>query len=155
MSGQGRPALLAVAAYAATYAVLWALDYEPHALPLLLLLLLAWLVWRLVQEALDAPAAEWNTELEGSFRPVAQDPVLSGYLRLLQSHADTREAEPALRRRLLELGSTRLEARLGVPADARTSDERLGPEWAALRRDPGRRLSVAEIDRLLTRIEEL
>lgn len=150
-----RTALQALAAYAATYGVLWALDFGPHPLPLLLLLVLGWLVWRLVHRALDAPAAEWDAVTDGTSRPAGQDAVLSGYLRVLQSHVDSRTPDPALRERLLSLGRARLEARLGVPPDGRTVDERLGPDWAALRADPDRHLSVAQIDRLLRRIEEL
>lgn len=155
MRGLAGRALALLVAYAATYAVLQVLDFEPHALPLLLLLVLAALVWRLVHEALDAPPADWGTPVPPSTRPVGQDAVLAANLRLLESHTASRAPDPALGRRLLSLGGARLEARLGVPADGATSDARLGPEWAALRRDPGRRLSVAEIDRVLTRIEEL
>lgn len=146
---------LAAAAYTLLYVVLRRLDFEPHAVPLLLLVVLALLVWRLVIDALDASPAEWQHRSTAPFQPPGQDVVLSGYLRLLESHAASREPEHALRRRLLSLGKARLEARLGMPADGRTSDERLGPEWAAMRSDPDRHLSSAEIARLLTRMEEL
>ncbi|WP_426244909.1 hypothetical protein [Nocardioides sp. LHG3406-4] len=150
----GRVAVAAVL-YAVLYVALRTLDFEPHAVPLLLLVLLGLLVWWLVIDALDAPPAEWNVASTSPFQPPGQDVVLSGYLRLLESHAASREPDQALRRRLLALGHARLEARLGVPPDDTTSADALGPEWAAMCRDPHRRLSVAEIDRMLTRIEEL
>lgn len=150
----GRIALAAVL-YVALYVALRWFDFEPHAVPLLLLVILFLLVWWLVRDALDAPPADWQVGPSSSFQPPGQDVVLSGYLRLLESHAASRQPEHALRRRLLMLGRTRLEARLGIPADDLTSDDQLGPEWAALRQDPDRHLSVAEIDRLLTRIEDL
>ncbi len=145
----------ASASYAVLYVALRRLDFEPHAVPLLLIVILMLLVWWLVRDALDAPPADWDAGTSAPFQPPGQDVVLSGYLRLLESHAASREPEHALRRRLLTLGRTRLETRLGMPADDLTSDDRLGPEWAALRKDPDRHLSVAEIDRLLKRIEDL
>ena len=150
----GRISLAAVL-YVVLYVGLWWFDFEPHAVPLLLLVTLLLLVWWLVLDALDAPPADWGLSRSDSFQPPGQDVVLSGYLRLLESHTASREPEHALRRRLLKLGRDRLESRLGVPADDLTSDDRLGPEWSALRQDPDRHLSAAEIDRLLTRIEDL
>ncbi|MBA3780419.1 MAG: hypothetical protein H0X12_00990 [Nocardioides sp.] len=150
----GRISLAAVS-YAVLYVALRRFDFEPHAVPLLLLVILMLLVWWLVRDALDAPPAEWDVGTSAPFQPPGQDVVLSGYLRLLESHVASRQPEHALRRRLLMLGRTRLETRLGMPADDLTSDNELGPEWAALRRDPDRHLSAAEIDRLLTRIEDL
>ncbi len=137
------------------YAACRLLDFEPQAVPLLLLVVLVLLVWWLVRDALDAPPADWPTGASRPFQPPGQDVVLAGYLRLLESHAASRHADFALRQRLLQLGRMRLEERLGVPPDDATADHRLGAEWAALRRDPDRHLSVAEIDRLLTRIEDL
>ncbi len=105
----------------------------PYAVMVAILLTLVWLVL----DTVDAPAARWHPVL-----PHARDRVdeATSDLRILSSHVQASVPSEAVRERLVAL--------------ARARDPDLA---AALRHelDPVRRLSPAEIDRILTRIEEV
>jgi hypothetical protein len=125
-------ALLAAIGYAAA---VW-LDFEPQpAAYVVMAVIVCSMAW-LVLDTVDAPAAQWVPGL-----PTTGDRVdeATSDLRILSSHAQTRTPTPAVRDRLVAL------ARVRDPVLAETLQHEIDPE---------RRLSPAEIDRILTRIEE-
>ena len=125
--------LAAVVGYGA--AVLLRFDPQPgpYAVMAAVVLALGWLVL----DTVDAPAAEWVPRIQPAGDRV--DEVTSD-LRVLSSHQQAKEPSEALRERLVALARAR---------DPVLADE-LRHEL-----DPLRRLSPGEIDRILTRIEEV
>ena len=125
--------LAAVVGYGA--AVLLRFDPQPvpYAVMAAVVLALGWLVL----DTVDAPAAEWVPRIQPTGDRV--DEVTSD-LRVLSSHQQAREPSEALRDRLLALARAR---------DPALADDLYGEL------DPLRRLSPSEIDRILTRIEEV
>ena len=125
-----------VALAAVGYAAAVWLDFEPQpAAYVVMAVIVCTMAW-LVLDTVDAPAAQWVPGM-----PATGDRVdeATSDLRILSSHAQTSEPTPAVRDRLVAL------ARVRDPGLAETLQHEL---------DPVRRLSPAEIDRILTRIEE-
>lgn len=91
----------------------------------------------LVLDTVDAPAAEWVPRIQPAGDRVDE---VSSDLRVLSSHQQAREPSEALCDRLVAL------ARARDPALADDLHREL---------EPLRRLSPGEIDRILTRIEEV
>jgi hypothetical protein len=112
------------------------LEFEPQPLAyvLMVVILLAG-VW-LVLDTVNAPAAQWRSGPRG--REDRVDEATSD-LRILSSHQQATTPSPAVRDRLIGLARSR------DPALAATLLDEL---------DPDRRLTPAQIDRILTRIEE-
>lgn len=125
--------LLGVAGYPAAVLLRFGPQPVPYATMVAIVLTLAWLVL----DTVDAPPARWSPPL-----PSAGDRVgeATADLRILSSHAQASSPSSAVRDRLVSL------ARARDPALADALLHELAPEG---------RLSPAEIDRILTRIEEL
>jgi hypothetical protein len=121
---------------AAGYAAAVLLEFGPRPVPYVVMVaIVLTLVW-LVLDTVDAPAAQWRPAL-----PAPGDRVdeATSDLRILSGHVQASVPTAAVRERLVAL--------------ARARD----PDLAVALRDeldPVRRLSPAEIDRILTRIEE-
>lgn len=114
------------------------LRFEPEPLPYVLLVaVVAALAW-LVLDTTDTEPAQWAPP-----SPTRGDRVdeATSDLRVLTSHQQASSPSEAVRERLLAL------ARGRDPALAERLHEELG--------GPARRLSPAEIDRILTRIEDV
>ena len=132
-----------------------ALEFEPHALPLALLILVSVAAIGLVVDGLGLHGETWSVETVRWAAPPGQDPRFSLYLRTLESHLTAQTPEPTLRDRFAELAERRLAQRHGVRRDDPRAAELLGPDLTAVLDGPPRRLSRAEIDRCVRRIEEL
>ena len=96
------------------------------------------LIW-LASDAFGAADARWSQPLAPYARPDAADD--SVHHRVLTSHLSAGQPSPALRNLLVQLARGR---------DPDLTD----PQLRALFEEPPRRLSPADIDRYLTRIEE-
>jgi hypothetical protein len=122
---------------AAGYAAAVLLEFGPQPVPYVVMVaIVLTLVW-LVLDTVDAAAAQWRPALPASGDRVDE---ATSDLRILSGHAQASVPSGALRERLVAL--------------ARAHD----PDLAVALRDelePVRRLSPAEIDRILTRIEEV
>ena len=112
------------------------LDMEPQPLPYVVWSVVVLTTAYLVIDTLDAPAAEW---LQGP-PPTDRVDEASADLRVLSSHVQSDQPSDAVAHRLVAL--------------ARARDPDLGE---AVRRELAdtRRLSPADIDRILTRIEDV
>lgn len=137
MSAQWRNRLLGGVALAlAGFGAAVLLDFEPQPVPYalwsLIVLASAWLLL----DTIDVPQTAWRSTLGP--RADRSDEVTSD-LRVLTGHQQARVPSEALRDRLVAL------ARARDPALADALRDEL---------DPVRRLSPAEIDRILTRIED-
>ena len=115
-------------------AVVLRFDPQPVAYVVMMTVVLT-LVW-LVLDTVDAPPAEWVSRLPP---PADRAHEATSDLRILSSHVQASSPTSAVHDRLVALARTR------DPALAEALHHEIGP---------ARRLSPAEIDRILTRIEE-
>ena len=137
-------------AYAALEVGLELAKADPDPVRLALLVAGGVALLGLLRDALAGGGASWDVEVEHPSLRERGDPRLRHYLGLIEAHLAARDADPALRDRLVLLTGQVLAQRY---ADAR--DDRVGPELAGLLAGPPRRLAPAQIDRCLTLIEEL
>jgi hypothetical protein len=144
-----------VLAFGALEVVLVLADTRPDAVRLALLVATGAAVLGLVIDALSDGGVSWYVEVD---RPSARergDPRLAAHLRLLEAHEAARAPDPALRDRLGVLAARVLAQRHGLDRDDPRAAELLGPDVLRVLDGPPRRLPPGEIDRCLTRIEEL
>ncbi|MBS2938983.1 hypothetical protein KDN32_14685 [Nocardioides sp. J2M5] len=127
----------ATALAAIGYGVALLLDFEPHPLPYALWWTIATAMVWLVVDTASVPRTVWRNGMPRGADRVDQ---ASSDLRVLSSHLQANEPTGALRDRLVGL--------------ARARDPDLADELR-LELDTVRRLSPADIDRILTRIEEI
>ncbi|MDX6299729.1 MAG: hypothetical protein QOF53_943 [Nocardioidaceae bacterium] len=112
---------------------------------------------------LDLPGSSgvivWERIGTEPIRPPGEDPRLAALERVVTAHFDARVVGDTLQRHLMALADQRLLARYGVSwrVDPERAAPLLGPELLALARQsaPYPRLSVHQIEVLLTRIEAL
>ena len=125
-----------VAIAAAGYAAATWLDMEPQPLPYVVWSVVVLATAYLVIDTLDVPAAEWQ---QGP-PPTDRVDEASSDLRVISSHVQSDQPSDALAHRLVAL--------------ARTRDPDLADTlWLELATTP--RLSPADIDHILTRIEDV
>jgi len=122
------------------YGLAVALDFAPRPLPYVVWAVVVLAMTYLVIDTVDVPAAQWRTGPPPTDRV---DEVTSD-LRILTSHRSADHPSDALARRLVEL------ARARDPGLAGEIQQEIQHETT-----DGGRLSPADIDRILTRIEDL
>ena len=83
------------------------------------------------------------------------DPRTASYLRILESHLSARDVDASLRNRLRELADQTLRARHHLTLDDPRAEELLGHELRRVLTEGPTRLDTDQIDRCVTRIEEL
>lgn len=127
----------------------------PEPLRVALLVALCVGVLGIALDALSDPAPAWDLEPERPSVRAGGDARLGVYVGLIDAHLASRTEDHALRERLRALADQVLDQRHGVRRDDPLAAGLLGPELTAVLTGPARRLSPAEIDRCLTRIEEL
>jgi hypothetical protein len=130
-------------------------ETDPDAVRLALLVAICVCVLGLVFDALAEVSPSWEVVVERPSGRDTGDPRLGRYVNLLEAHLSARSRDPALRDRLGVLADQVLRQRYGVPRDDPRAAELLGPDLTDVLTGPARRLAPAEIDRCLTRIEEL
>lgn len=130
-------------------------EVGPDPVRLALLVATTVAILGLALDALSDPPASWDTEVERTSLRDGGDPRLSLYVNLIEAHLAARSDDPALRDRLRSLADQVLTQRHGVRREDPRAAELLGPELTAVLTGPVRRLSPADVDRCLTRIEEL
>ena len=126
-----------VALAGAGYVVTILLDMDPRPLPYVVWSVVVLALAFLVLDIVDVPAAEWQQRMPPS--PDRADEATSD-LRVLSSHHQADQPSDALARRLVAL--------------ARGRDPDLGDAVERELADAGR-LAPADIDRILTRIEDV
>jgi hypothetical protein len=144
-----------VAVFATLEVVFVVVDFEPDALRLALVVALVVVTWALVLDSLADAGPSWEVDAAHPTRPPGQDPRTARYLSLLESHVTARTPDGALQDRIAALADLALRQRHGLGRDDPAADGLLGPDLAAVLAAPPRRLSKAEIDRCVRRIEEL
>jgi hypothetical protein len=109
----------------------------------------------LLIDATPVEPAVWASHLEPEGGLGRLDPRTASYLRILESHQSAREVDVALRNRLRELAAQILRARHDLTVDDPRAAEMLGPELRRVLGEAPTKLDPHQIDRCLTRIEEL
>ena len=136
--------------------VLLTLAYAgPDAVRLALLVATCVGVLGLVLDTMSDAGPTWTVEVEQPSARGGGDPRLSRYVNLIEAHLSARSDDSDLRDRLATLTDQVLRQRYAVRRDDPGAASLIGPELDAIISGPVRRLSPADIDRCLTRIEEL
>lgn len=150
-----RRAAFAVVAFAVLYPAFVKLDFEPDALRLGLLIVLAVSLAGVLSDALVGESPHWDVDSTRAATGEGLDRRTARFLGLLESHLTARTPDGALGDRLLELADLALRQRHHVGVRERAARDLLGPDLCRILDEPPRRLSRAEITRCVTRIEEL
>jgi hypothetical protein len=142
-------------AFGTTWVLMTALDVgvRPGRLLLLVAVVMAVLALANISAVGDGP--DWSVDSIQPVSPPGQDTRLGMYTRVISGHLDARQLDPALRDRLADLADRRLHQLHGVGLRDPRATDLLGAEVAGILTGPPRRLSRAEIDRCVTKIEEL
>jgi len=140
---------------AVLYVVLRVFYYEPHLVPLALLVTVCTAVGWLVVDVLGDLGPSWEVHASADSVGTGHDARLSTYLRVLEGHLTSTTPDESLRDRLRQLADQRLAQRFGLDRIDPEGRARLGPELLVILEGPPRRLTVAELDRHVHRIEEL
>jgi hypothetical protein len=135
--------------------VLLLADAGPDTVRLALLVATCVGVLGLVLDTMSEGGPSWTVEVERPSAREGGDPRLARYVNLVEAHLAARTPDPALRDRLATLTEQVVRQRYAVHRGDPRAEELVGPDLAAVLDGPARRLSPAEIDRCLTRIEEL
>ena len=144
-----------VAVFVVLEVVLVLAQTDPDPLRLALLVATCVGVFSLIFDALADGGASWEVIVEQPTVRSSGDPRLARYVSMLEAHRSSRSRDTALRDRLRTLADEVLRQRHGVARDDPRAAELLGPELSTVLDGEPRRLQTAEIDRYLTRIEEL
>ena len=145
----------AVVAFGVLYPILVFFDADPEPIRLALLVGTCVALFGLTFDALGAEEPSWDVEVDRPSVRETGDPRLVRNVALLESHRSARLPDHALRDRLAVLTDEVLRQRYGLRRDDPAAEQLLGPELTDVLTGPARRLEPAEIDRCLTRIEEL
>ena len=145
----------AILLFVVLYAAFTVLEFEPRAVPLLLLVLVGVAAVGLVVDGLGGDGPAWTVDMVRPATPPGQDPGLARYLRSIEHHLSADVPGPGLRDRLARLAELRLEQRHGVTGHGPRRDALLGPDLRSVLDGPTRRLGKAELTRCVQRIEEL
>lgn len=147
--------LAALVLTAGLFAFFVLVDFGPHPLPLLLLVLAGVAMALLVYDALGDTPVGWQVPRRSFAGTPGQDARTAAYLRLIEGNLTAAEPGPALRDRLARLADQRLRQRHGFGLDDARCEGLLGPDVLSQLTGPPRRWSTRAIDQTLTRIEEL
>ncbi|HET8602587.1 MAG TPA: hypothetical protein VFM09_01545 [Marmoricola sp.] len=111
----------------------------------------------LVDGSTSLAPARWTTDRLVDEPLPRSEATLGRYQRLLEQHWTARRLDDGLQRRLLALAERRLLQSRGLTRDTDPEEvrRRLGPELGSLEARAPRRLTPAQIDRIIDRIEEL
>ena len=116
-------------------------------------------LWLYLDAGVVAEAPVWDRPDDDPVRPPGEDARLALLTRVVGQHLDARQVSDNLHHRLLDLADQRLMSSHGVSwrVDPERAGPLLGPELVALARlrPPYLRMTLQQIDVLLTRIEAL
>ena len=130
-------------------------DFGPDALRLGLVVAVVMATWALAMDTLVDSGPSWDVDAVHPTRPPGQDARTARYVSLLESHVTARTPDGALADRLGALADLVLRQRHGIDRTDAGASALLGPDLSAVLDGPPRRLSRAEIERCVRRIEEL
>ena len=142
-------------AYGVVWVLMLALDVEARPWRLLLLVGVVMAVLALANVAVVSDGPDWSVDSIQSVAPPGQDTRLGMYTRVISGHLDARQLDPVLRDRLADLADRRLRQVHGVGLRDPGASRWLGEDVTGILAGPVRRLSRAEIETCVRRIEEM
>lgn len=131
------------------------LDLDPDPVRLLLVVALVAGLSGLLLDALPDLTPAWEVDVMHMPLTRGADQRTGFYVRLLDSHLKARTPDELVRDRLATLAEQTLRLRHDETLGTRRARDLLGPAVTRVIDAPPRRLSRAEIERCITRIEEL
>lgn len=152
--------LLAAAVWVGTAVAAWVLGAQPHpGLLALVVAVVAAVLWLLLDLAEAAEPLRWPAPEPAPVRAPGEDPRLERLHRVLVQHRSSHEVGDTLHRQLAALADQRLLLHHGITREAAPdrAGELVGPDLLRVmtQRPPYPRLSAAQVDVLLQRIEAL
>lgn len=144
-----------VLAFATIEVAMLALDGEADELRLALVVALVVCAAALLVDATPVEPATWVAHPQPESGLARLDPRTASYLRVLESHLSSREADAALRGRLRRLVDQTLRARHDLTVDDPRAEPLVGAELLGVLTGPPRKLDRVQLERCVTRIEEL
>ncbi|HEY3017173.1 MAG TPA: hypothetical protein VGJ41_18800 [Nocardioides sp.] len=147
--------VLALVVYAGLLFFTGLLKWGPDPIRLALVVGLALSVIWLVLAVLRPAGPSWVVDSVAPAGPPGRDAVYATYLRLIDSHLTMATPDGVLRDRLLGLADRRLRQHHGFGLRDPRAGELLGDELAETLTGAPRRMSLTEMERHVTRIEEL
>ena len=131
------------------------LELDPEPLRVFAIVALVAALSGLVVDSVPEHPPSWRVDGVSRGDVRGRDARTAGNLGLLESHLTSRQAEPHLRDRLARLAEQNLRVRHGVAPETARARELMGPELTAVVTSPPRRLRREELERCVTRIENL
>ena len=141
--------------FAVLQTVFTVMSFEPDAVRLALLVGLGTATAGLLLDSVNTSSLSWDVVAVSQTTTRPNDPRTARYLSLLQAHTTARAPAPAVRDRIASLAELVLLQRHGLQRHDLEAVRLLGPDLVRVLDEPPRRLSRTEIDRYLTRIEDL
>lgn len=132
-----------------------AVDFEPHAVKLALLVALCAAAAGLVRDMLNDGGPGWRVRTVQPITPPGADHRLAAYVRLVEGHLTAGTVDRGLQTRLAILCDERLLRRHGLRRSDPAAEDLLGADLLRDLAAPPTRLTRARIDDYLRRIEEL
>ena len=137
------------------YAALSIFSFEPDFGGLFLLsAVVAASVWLIVDALVDLRPS-WTVTADSATSSLQLDTRLATYIRIVEHHLKGTNPDATLRDRLATLADARLLERHGLRRGDAAGRDLLGPELLSVIEGSVRRLTVAELDRHVRRLEEL
>ncbi|MEJ7831400.1 MAG: hypothetical protein WKF79_00660 [Nocardioides sp.] len=131
------------------------LDFDPDPVRLFLVVALVAGLAGLLVDVIPDETPPWEFDVIHMAVTRGADQRTGFYVRLLESHLKARTPDESVRDRLADLADQTLRLRHDERLCTARGRELLGPEVVRVVDGPLRRLSVIEIERAITRIEEL
>lgn len=148
-------ALTAVLITALSYVVALLMDFDPDPARLALVVATATALFSVAHQSMTEVPSSWLAQPRLATRPLGQDTGTNSAMRILESHLTASDPSPLVRDRLARLADARMRQRHGVGLADPEGVDLLGEQTLAVLRGPVRRLSQKDIDRTVSRIEEL
>lgn len=130
-------------------------DFDPDPVRLLLVVALVAGLSGLLIDVIPDQTPPWEVDVIHMTVTRGADQRTGFYVRLLESHLKARTPDESVRDRLAGLADQTLRLRHGERLATARGRELLGPDVVRVVDGPLRRLSAVEIERVITRIEEL
>jgi hypothetical protein len=144
-----------VVSVATTLVVTTRMGLDPDPVRVVLVTAAVVVLVSLVLDAGPGPVPSWGVDDHHLGDQHRRDPRTAANLRILQHHLAMDRVDSALRDRLGGLAEQVLWVRHGERPETARAYDLMGPELTRVVLDPPRRLSRAEIERCIHRIETL
>lgn len=148
-------ALVAALLTVLSYVIALLMDFDPDPARLALVVATATALFSVAHQSMTDMPASWLPQPRLPTRPLGQDTGTNTTMRMLESHLTAADPSPLLRDRLARLAEARMRQRHGIGLADPEASELLDEHTLGVLRGPVRRLSKKDIDRTVSRIEEL